>query len=126
MRTFPAKALRGKLVVQSAPEVLLDGKPDRLSPGARIHGPDNLLIMSARLTGQTYTVNYVRDGHGLIHEVWILTPEEAAIKRPARGAHRTGPPLRPGRRAQQDGSALQPRRHPARPPPSPTRVSADY
>ena len=83
VRTFPAKALRGKLVVQSAPEVLLDGKPDRFSPGARIHGPDNLLIMTARLTGQTYIVNYVRDGYGLIHEVWLLTPEEAAIKRPA-------------------------------------------
>lgn len=83
VRTFPAKALRGKLVVQSAPEVLLDGKADRLSPGARIHGPDNLLILSARLSGQTYMVNYVRDGYGLIHEVWLLTPEEAAIKRPA-------------------------------------------
>jgi len=83
VRTFPAKALRGKLVVQSAPEVLLDGKPDRLSPGARIRGPDNLLILSARLAGQTYVVNYVRDGYGLIHQVWLLTPEEAAIKRPA-------------------------------------------
>jgi hypothetical protein len=86
VRTFPDKAQRGKLVVQAAPEVTLDGKPERLSPGARIHGPDNLLILSARLTGQSYTVNYVRDGHGLIHEVWLLTPAEAAIKRPVRAA----------------------------------------
>jgi hypothetical protein len=87
VRTFPEKALRGKLVVQLAPEVMLDGKSDRLSPGARIHGPDNLLVLSARLTGQSYTVNYVRDGHGLIHEVWVLTPEEAAIKRPVQAVH---------------------------------------
>ena len=26
----------------------------------------------------------VRDGHGLIHEVWILTPQEAALKRPVK------------------------------------------
>ncbi len=84
VRTFPEKALRGKLLVTQAPEVRLDGKPDRLAPGARIRGPDNLLLTSARLTGEPYAVNYLRDGHGLIHEVWILTPAEAALKRPVR------------------------------------------
>jgi hypothetical protein len=85
-RTFPEKALRGKLVVQLSPEVMLDGKPDRLSPGARILGPDNLLILPSRLAGEPYMVNYVRDSHGLIHQVWVLTPAEVAIKRPVRAA----------------------------------------
>ena len=85
-RNFPESALRGKLVVTLPPHVTLDGKADRLSPGARIHDAGNLLVMSGGLVNQVLVVNYVRDGHGLIHEVWILTPEEAAIKRPARPA----------------------------------------
>jgi hypothetical protein len=55
---------------------------DRLSPGSRIRATSNLLVMSASLVGQELTVNYVRDAAGLLHEVWILTPEEAAAKRP--------------------------------------------
>ena len=78
--------LRGKLVVTLPPEVTLNGKPDRLSPGARIHDTNNLLVMSGGLINRELVVNYVRDGHGLIHEVWILTPQEAAMKRPARPA----------------------------------------
>jgi len=81
-RTFPETALRGKLVVTLPPHVTLNGKPDRLSPGARIHDTGNLLLMSGGLVNQVLIVNYVRDGHGLIHEVWILTPQEAALKRP--------------------------------------------
>jgi hypothetical protein len=80
-RTFPAKALRGTLVVQAPPEILLDGKTDRLSPGARIRDARNMLAMSGALTGQALVVNYLRDSTGLVHEVWILTPDEAAEKR---------------------------------------------
>ena len=85
-RTFPESALRGKLVVTLPPEVTLNGKPDRLSPGARIHDTNNLLVMSGGLVNRELVVNYVRDGHGLIHQVWILTPQEAALRRPTRPA----------------------------------------
>ena len=81
LRDFPPTALRGKLVVQAPPQVTLDGKPDQLSPGARIRNPQNMFVMSATLTGQTLAVNYTRESNGMIHEVWVLTPEEAAIKR---------------------------------------------
>ena len=81
LRDFPATALRGKLVVQAPPQVTLDGKPDQLSPGARIRNPQNMFVMSATLTGQTLAVNYTRESNGMIHEVWLLTPQEAAIKR---------------------------------------------
>lgn len=84
-RSFPAKALRGTLVVQTPPDVLLDGHADRLSPGARIRDTRNLLAMSASLVGHELTVNYVRDGAGLIHEVWILSAEETREKRAGQG-----------------------------------------
>jgi len=71
-------AQRGVLVVTAPPEVLLDGKTTRLSPGARIHGRNNLLVLSASLVGQKLPVLYVRDPLGLVHEVWILTEAEIA------------------------------------------------
>ena len=81
MRNFPPTALRGSFEVVQAPEVALNGKPARLAAGARITGQDNLLKLSASLTGQKYLVHYTFDTQGLLKEVWILTPEEAA-KRP--------------------------------------------
>jgi hypothetical protein len=85
MRPFPATALRGTLVVQQPPIVTIDGQEARLSPGARIRSADNLLLRSATLVGQELTVNYVREQHGLVHQVWILTEAEAAEKRPRAG-----------------------------------------
>ncbi len=81
-RQFPAKALRGKLIVQQPPWVTLDGKTAQLSPGSRIRNTNNTLVLSASLVGQELTVNYLRDGMGLVHEVWILNAVEAAEKRP--------------------------------------------
>ena len=82
VRDFPPNALRGKLVVTAPPQVTLDGKADQLSPGARIRSTQNMFVMSGSLVGQNLVVNYVREGSGLIHEVWLLTPAEAALKRP--------------------------------------------
>ena len=83
VRDFPPSALRGKLVVTAPPQVMLDGKADQLSPGARIRNPQNMFVMSATLTGQPLVVNYTRESNGMVHEVWLLTPQEAAIKRPS-------------------------------------------
>ena len=83
VRQFPAAALRGEMVMSSAPPVItLDGKPDRLSPGSRIRGTDNMLVMSGTLVNQTNVVNYLRESAGNVHEVWILNPEEIKLKRP--------------------------------------------
>lgn len=81
-RQFPAQALRGTLVVLQPPAITLDGQPARLSPGARIRSQTNMLVMSGALVGQELTVNYLLEPHGLVHEAWILTPAEAAEKRP--------------------------------------------
>lgn len=80
-RTFPIGTLRGKFMVLDGADVELDGKADRLAPGARIRSPQNMLVMAGSITGQKYLVNYTRDAAGLLREVWILTPEEAVAKR---------------------------------------------
>jgi len=80
LRQFPAAALRGTLQVTTPPDILINGQPARLSPGARIKGTSNTLVMSASLAGQTLRVNYLRDGQGLVHEVWLLTDAEAQEK----------------------------------------------
>jgi hypothetical protein len=82
LRQFPAAARRATLQVVAPPEVLINGTPARLSPGARIRGSNNLLVMSASLVGSAVLVNYLRDGQGLIHEVWILNAVEALESRP--------------------------------------------
>jgi hypothetical protein len=78
VREAPKDVKRGRLTVTAPPEVTLDGKPDRLSPGARIRGLNNLLVMSGTVVGQDLPVVYRRDAAGLIHEAWILTPAEYA------------------------------------------------
>ena len=82
VRQFPAAALRGELVVLNPPDITLDGKADRLSPGSRIRDTNNLLVMSGTLVNQKVVVNYLREGAGNVHEVWILNSEEASLKRP--------------------------------------------
>ena len=87
IRPFPTTALRAALVVTQTPNVLIDGKPARLSPGVRIHGANNMLVMSATLTGQQLLVNFVREPQGLVHEVWILTEAEARMPQPLATPH---------------------------------------
>ncbi|MDQ7744966.1 hypothetical protein [Hydrogenophaga pseudoflava] len=84
-RTFPASALRGTLVVTQPPVIAIDGKPAQLSPGARIKGSDNLLVLSSAIVGKELLVNYTVESHGMVHDVWILTEAEAAEKRKRAG-----------------------------------------
>ena len=81
LRHFPPSAKRAVLVVTAPPEVLINGNPARLSPGARIKAANNLLVMSASLVGNSVLVNYMRNQQGLISEVWILSKEEAQEQR---------------------------------------------
>ena len=77
-RSFNAQTLRGELVVTQPPEVLLNQQPDRLAPGARIRGADNMLQLSGTLVGQRLLVHYTRDTLGNLLDVWVLTPAERA------------------------------------------------
>lgn len=77
-----AKAQAGVLRVTAPPEALLDGKPARLAPGARIRDRNNMLVVSGTLIGQDLPVRYTLDMLGLVHEVWVLTAAEIAAGKP--------------------------------------------
>jgi hypothetical protein len=81
-RVFPDSAVRGKIAFKSPPQIELDGKADRLSPGARIRDEQGVLAMTGALEGKSFTVNFRREAStGLVHEVWILSAEEQKVKR---------------------------------------------
>ena len=77
-RTFPQNALRGSFVIVAPPDILLNGQAARLAPGSRIRTQQNMIQMSGTLVGLKLLVNYTIDTSGLVKDVWILTPEEAA------------------------------------------------
>jgi hypothetical protein len=79
-RHFPQNALRGEIVFGAPPQILLNGQPARLAPGARIRGLDNMLVMTGALAGGKAAVNYTYEINGLVHDVWILTASEQAKK----------------------------------------------
>ena len=81
VREFPKAAMRGEMVVQNHPLITINGKAERLTPGARIFDTQNRLVLSGQLLGQNLLVNYLRDGGGQIHQVWVLNGEEAKEKR---------------------------------------------
>ena len=76
VRAFPKTALYGEMTVQNHPVITINGEPEQLSPGARIFDAQNYLVLSGQLVGQTLAVNYLRDGSGQIHQIWILNLEE--------------------------------------------------
>ena len=82
IRQFPKDAKRGELVVLTAPDIAMDGKPDRLSPAVRIRDINNFLVLSGTLANQKLVVNYLRDNTGLVHNVWVLNAEEIKQKIP--------------------------------------------
>ena len=86
LRPFPKDAKRGELMVLSAPDIAIDSKADRLSPGVRIRDARNNLVLSGTLANQRLVVNYTRDNTGLVHQVWVLTPEEVKQKMPGQPA----------------------------------------
>jgi hypothetical protein len=73
------------MVITNPPELVMNGRPERLSPGARIRNANNMLVLSGALVGQNLLVNFVREPNGMVHEVWILTPDEARQVLPTGG-----------------------------------------
>jgi hypothetical protein len=75
-REAPKDVLLGQMIVTQPPIITLNGKPDRLSPGSRIRDLNNMLVLSGSVVGKTLPVVYRRDAAGLVHEAWLLTPDE--------------------------------------------------
>ena len=85
LRTFPPTAQAGVLQVMAPPEVMLNGQPDRLSPGAQIRDTNNMMAVSGMLIGRQFVVAYVREPMGMIHRVWVLNDAEIAQFQAAQG-----------------------------------------
>lgn len=81
-RQLPVGSLRGELIVTNPPEVTLNGKADRLAPGSRIRGQNNMLVFPGAAVGQKLVVNYTRESYGLIMDVWVLREDEMAKRWP--------------------------------------------
>ena len=77
-RSLPPASQRALIEVISPPNILLNGQPERLSPGARIRDANNFLVTSNALGSRPQLVQFVREPGGLVREVWVLTPAEAA------------------------------------------------
>jgi hypothetical protein len=78
VREAPKDVKLAQLHVLTPPDIAIDGKPDRLSPGSRIRDLNNFVVLSGSLAGKTVPVVYRRDAAGLVHEAWILSPDEYA------------------------------------------------
>ena len=77
VREAPRDVKPGVIEMSGASAVQVDGKPDRLSPGARIRDTNNLLVLPGSLAGRSvYTVYRREAATGLVHEVWLLTEAE--------------------------------------------------
>lgn len=76
VRQFPTAVKRGVMTVTAPPAIMINGSASRLSPGVRIRGPNNMLLMSSALVGQQYAVNYLIESQGLVREIWILNQAE--------------------------------------------------
>ena len=63
-------------IFQLGPTFTVNGQADRFSPGARIRDLNNMLVLSGTLAGKSVYTVYKRDTSGLVHEVWLLTPDE--------------------------------------------------
>jgi hypothetical protein len=79
-RNFPQNALRGTVAFGQPPEARLNGQATRLAPGGRVHGLDNMLVMSGTLIGQSFTVDYTTESNGMLFEVWVLRPAEIDVQ----------------------------------------------
>lgn len=77
-RLFPPTALRGEVTGTAPPDVLLNGKPARLAPGARIRNEDNRFEVIGQLAGRKLVVHYTLDPGGQLLDIWVLTPSERA------------------------------------------------
>jgi hypothetical protein len=78
-REAPRDVKPGLMAVSATPPLItMDGQPDRLSPGSRVRDTNNMLVLSGALAGKTVYTVYRRDAAGMVHEAWLLTPEEYA------------------------------------------------
>jgi hypothetical protein len=77
LRTLPQDAKGGKIRHVQEMIVAIDGVERRLAPGAQIRDGSNRLVLPMALPAGT-PVKYLLDADGMVRQVWILSPQEAA------------------------------------------------
>ena len=77
MRTLPKDAERGEVRHVQGMTIAIDGTERRLAPGAQIRDASNLIIVPTAIPSGALA-KYVVDAEGLVRQVWLLTPQEAA------------------------------------------------
>jgi hypothetical protein len=77
LRSIPQDAQRGTLTHVQEMIVELGGSRQRLAPGAQIRDASNRVLLPAAVPAGSL-VRYRLDTQGMVRQVWILTPEEAA------------------------------------------------
>jgi hypothetical protein len=80
LRTIPKEAQRGEIRHLQDMLVEIDGRRERLSPGAQIRDADNRLVLPVSLA-QKSEVMYLIDSSGMVHRVWVLSAREK-LERP--------------------------------------------
>jgi hypothetical protein len=81
VRTIPQDAKRGEMRYVPDMTVEVNGQQLPLAPGIQIRDPLNMILVPAALPDKAL-VKYRLDGNGMVRQVWILTPEEAAASAP--------------------------------------------
>jgi hypothetical protein len=76
-RTIPERAKVGDLRHVQETLVSINGMQLLLAPGAQIRDESNRLIVPTAVPPGA-KVKYLLDDQGLVHQVWILSPQEAA------------------------------------------------
>ncbi len=80
-RAFPMNTLRGTIAFAADGQIALNGRATTLSPGSRLRDEQNMIVLPAAMVGTRRLVHYTLDiGGGQVRDVWILRPEEAAIR----------------------------------------------
>ena len=69
----------GSIVFGTPPAILLNGVHWQTAPTVRIHGLDNLIMMSGQLVGARAVVDYTTDLQGTVKEIWILSALEQSV-----------------------------------------------
>ena len=71
---LPDGSMVGVMTTQSLPEVQIDGRQQRLAPGARIIGANNSSITPNQVPPNS-KVRYRVDASGQVTHVWLLPPD---------------------------------------------------
>ena len=71
---LPDGSMIGVMTTQQLPIVVIDGKQQRLAPGARIVGANNSSVTPNQVPANS-KVRYRVDASGLVTHVWLLPPD---------------------------------------------------